>query len=134
MYFFQPILPVLVERFEVRISYASLTMSLHTIGLIVGLILLGFFSDRRGRRIFILLSILFTALFSFLLPLLPYFSLIIMIRILHAFILAGVFSAALAYFWEYLGLRSFGFYCTLYIFCNSFGSITGGFVSVYLFA
>lgn len=132
MYFFQPILPVLVERFEVRISYASLTMSLHTIGLIVGLILLGFFSDRRGRRIFILLSILFTALFSFLLPLLPYFSLIIMIRILQGFTLAGVLSAAMAYMSEELEPRSFGFAATLYISCNSLGGMTGRFVSGYL--
>src|SRR5690625_7640486 len=109
MYFFQPILPVLVERFEVRISYASLTMSLHTIGLIVGLILLGFFSDRLGRRIFILLSILFTALFSFLLPLLPYFFLIIMISILLGFTLSGFLSAALAYMSDVLVPLSFVF-------------------------
>lgn len=132
MYFFQPILPVLVEKFNVSISYASLTMSLHTIGLIIGLILLGFLSDRRGRRIFILLSILLTSVFAFILPLLPHFSLIVAIRIVQGFTLAGVLSAAMAYMSEELDPRYFSFAATLYISCNSLGGMTGRFVSGYL--
>lgn len=132
MYFFQPILPVLVSMYDVRISYASLTMSLHTVGLVIGLIVIGFLSDRRGRRVFVLLSILLTTIILFLLPKIPYFSLIIALRFIQGFTLAGVLSAALAYMSEEMNPRYFGFAATLYISSNSLGGMMGRFVSSYL--
>lgn len=132
MYSFQPILPVLVELYDIRISYASLTMSLHTIGLVIGLIVVGFLSDRHGRRSFVFLSISLTTLIIFLLPTLPHFSLIVALRFIQGFTLAGVLSAALAYMSEEINPRYFGFAATLYISCNSFGGMMGRFVSSYL--
>lgn len=132
MYFFQPILPILVDLYDISISYASLTMSLHTIGLVIGLIMIGFYSDRKGRRSFILLSILLTTVILFLLPLLSQFSLIVLLRVLQGFMLAGVLSAALAYMSEELEPKHFGFAATLYISCNSLGGMTGRFISSYL--
>lgn len=132
MYFFQPILPVLVDLYDIRITYASLTMSLHTIGLVIGLLVVGFLSDRRGRRSFILLSILLTTIILFILPIVPQFPLMIGLRFIQGFTLAGVLSAALAYMAEEINPRYFGFAATLYISSNSLGGMMGRFVSGYL--
>lgn len=132
MYFYQPILPLIVDMYEIRISYASLTVSLHTIGLVIGLIVIGFLSDRRGRRGFVLLSILLTTVILFLLPLLPQFPLIVALRFIQGFTLSGVLAAALAYMAEEINPRYFGFAATLYISSNSIGGMAGRFVSSYL--
>lgn len=132
MYFFQPILPVLVEEYNINISYASLTMSLHTVGLIVGLIVVGFISDRKGRRSFIFLSILLSTIILFLLPYIPYFSFIVVLRFIQGFTLAGVLAVALAYMAEEIEPKYFSFAATLYISFNGFGGMMGRFVSSYL--
>lgn len=132
MYFYQPILPLIVDMYDIGISYASLTVSLHTIGLVIGLIVIGFLSDRRGRRAFVLLSILLTTIILFLLPLLPQFSLIVALRFVQGFTLSGVLAAALAYMAEEINPRYFGFAATLYISSNSIGGMAGRFVSSYL--
>lgn len=132
MYTFQPILPVIVEMYEIPITYASLTMSLHTIGLVIGLIVLGFLSDRRGRRSFILWSIIITTVILFILPSLQYFALIVVLRFIQGFILAGVLSAALAYMSEEINPKYFGFAATLYISSNSIGSMAGRFALSFL--
>src|SRR5699024_5838569 len=132
MYFFQPILPVLVDLYDIRITYASLTMSLHTIGLVIGLLVVGFLSDRRGRRSFILLSILLTTIILFILPIVPQFPLMIGLRFIQGFTLAGVLSAALAYMAEEINPRYFGSAATLSISSNSLGGMMGRFVSGYL--
>lgn len=132
MYFYQPILPILIETYDIPIAYASLTMSLHTVGLIFGLVVIGFFSDRKGRRLFIYLSIFSTTIIAFLLPFVHYFSLIVLLRFIQGFALAGVLSSALAYMAEEINPRYFGFAATLYISSNSLGGMTGRFVSSYL--
>lgn len=132
MYFFQPILPVIVDLYDVRISSASLTMSLNTIGLVIGLIIVGFWSDRQGRRLFILLSIFLTTSIVFLLPNLPHFSFILLLRFIQGTMLAGVLSAAMAYMSEEINPRYFGFAATLYISSNSLGGMMGRFVSGFL--
>lgn len=132
MYFYQPILPLIVDMYDIGISYASLTVSLHTIGLVIGLIVIGFLSDRSGRRSFVLVSILLTTVILFLLPLLPQFSLIVALRFIQGFTLSGVLAAALAYMAEEINPRYFGFAATLYISSNSIGGMAGRFVSSYL--
>ena len=132
MYFFQPILPVLIEQYDINISFASLTMSLHTVGLIAGLIVIGFVSDRKGRRLFIFLSILLATIILFLLPFIPYFSLIVILRFIQGFTLAGVLAVALAYMAEEIDPKYFSFAATLYISFIGFGGMMGRFVSSYL--
>src|SRR5699024_5285929 len=57
MYAVQPLLPVFVEEFNVSVSESSLALSLTIIGLTIGLIVLGFLSDRYGRPLFIKFSL-----------------------------------------------------------------------------
>src|SRR5690625_4507345 len=78
--------------FNISISYASLSVSLAIVGLIIGLLVNGFLSDRKGRLAFIHLSILFTAIILLILPLFNSFSVIIGLRFLHGIAFSGLLS------------------------------------------
>lgn len=129
MYNLQPILPIFTETFDIPISYASLSVSLTTVGLIFGLITIGFLSDRKGRLLFIYVSIMTTTIILFIIPLMQSFGLIIFFRFLQGFALSGVLGAALAYMAEEIAPKYFGFAATLYISCNSLGGMAGRFVT-----
>ena len=68
MYAFQPLLPILTKQFGISISYASTTMSIMTVGLIIGLLAIGFASDRYGREWFVKSAILVVAVPFVILP------------------------------------------------------------------
>lgn len=132
MYSFQSILPIFTDLYDIPISYASLTMSITTVGLIIGLITIGFLSDRSGRLPFIYSSVLLTTVLLFIIPMAPSFFLIICLRFVQGFALAGVLGAALAYMAEEIDPYHFGFATTLYIACNSLGGMAGRFITSYL--
>lgn len=132
MYSFQSILPVFTAAYDIPISYASLTMSLTTIGLIVGLITIGFLSDRQGRVHFIYLSVCLTTVSLFIIPIAPSFFIIVCLRFVQGFLFSGLLGAALAYMAEEIEPGHFGFATTLYIACNSLGGMIGRFVTSYL--
>src|SRR5690625_3396583 len=132
MYSLQPILPVFTEDFHIPISYASLSVSLTTVGLIIGLVTIGFLSDRKGRFLFIHLSIISSSILLFIIPLMESFSFIILFRFVQGFTLAGVPAAALAYMVEEIHPKYFGFAATLYISCNSLGGMIGRFITGYI--
>jgi len=132
MYSIQPILPVFKDSFDIPITYATLAMSLNTVGLIFGLLTIGFLSDRKGRVGFIKVSIFVSMVILFIIPLMPTFGLIIFFRFIQGFALAGVAGAALAYMSEEIHPTHFGFAATLYISCNSLGGMMGRFLMGYL--
>lgn len=132
MYCLQPILPLFTKDFDISISYASLSMSLSTVGLIFGLLTIGFLSDRKGRVLFIHLSIFFTTIILFIIPFMKLFWLIILFRFIQGFALSGVLAAAMAYMAEEIHQKHFGFAATLYISCNSVGGMMGRFIAGFL--
>lgn len=132
MYSMQPLLPLLTKNYHISISYASLAMSITTLGLIFGLLILGFLTDRHGRTKFIHLSIATTTILLFIIPLMNMFLLIVIFRFIQGFMLAGVLSTALAYMSEEIAPKHFGFATTLYIACNSVGGMMGRFVTGYI--
>lgn len=132
VYSLQPILPLFTSTFQISISYASLSVSLSLVGLIIGLIAAGFLSDRRGRLLFIHLSVLLTAIILFILPLSSSFSLIVGLRFIQGIVVSGVLGAALAYMSEEIHPKYFGFAATLYVSCNSVGGMVGRFLTGYI--
>lgn len=132
MYSMQPLLPLLTKNYDISISYASLAMSITTVGLIFGLLILGFLTDRRGRTMFIHISIASTTILLFIIPLMEMFLLIVIFRFIQGFMLAGVLSSALAYMSEEIAPKYFGFATTLYIACNSGGGMMGRFVTGFI--
>ncbi|MFC7687850.1 MFS transporter [Ureibacillus sp. GCM10028918] len=132
LYSFQPLLPLLTEEFSISVTYASMTMSLTSLSLIAGLIVLGFLSDRKGRVLFIKLSILLSLLSILLIPFVDSYFTILLLRIIQGFTLAGVPAAALAYIAEEIETESRQLATALYISTNALGGMIGRIVTGYL--
>lgn len=132
MYSTQPLLPLFTEEFHISVSAASLTMSLPTISLIAGLIVLGFLSDRHGRVLFIKLSIFLSLLTFFCIPFAHSFPMIAVIRFVQGFMLAGVPAAALAYIAEEIDTKHSALVTAFYISCNALGGMIGRVVTGYV--
>ncbi|AIY06515.1 hypothetical protein Plano_2550 [Planococcus sp. PAMC 21323] len=132
MYAVQPLLPVFVEEFQVSVSTASLSLSLTIVGLIIGLIVLGFFSDRNGRKSYIVYSLLGSAIPFFIIPLTDSFSILLLLRFIQGFALAGVPAAALAYISEEIDRKNIAYATALYISSNALGGMLGRFLTGFL--
>ncbi|MGI2327911.1 MFS transporter [Planococcus sp. YIM B11945] len=132
MYTVQPLLPLLADNFNVSVPVSSLALSLTIIGLIIGLIVLGFFSDRIGRRTFITYSLLGSAIPFFIIPFTDSFALFLLLRFVQGFALAGVPAAALAYISEEIDRKNMGFATALYISSNGLGGMLGRVFTGYL--
>ncbi len=125
MYAIQPLLPVFVDEFQISVSVSSLSMSFTIIGLIAGLIILGFLSDRMGRTQFIKISLLGAIFPFFIMPLTDSFIIFIILRFIQGFALAGLPAAALAYLHEEIEPKSAAFATALYISSNALGGMAG---------
>ncbi|KOY81398.1 MFS transporter [Lysinibacillus macroides] len=132
MYSVQPLLPFFTEQFQISVSYASLSMSMTTLSIIIGLMVLGFLSDRYGRLPFVRFSILLTIIPFLLMPLTDSFAVIIFLRFIQGFAIAGVPAAALAYISEEIHPQSMGLATALYISCNALGGTIGRLMMGYL--
>ncbi|TXL65031.1 MFS transporter [Cerasibacillus terrae] len=132
IYAIQPLLPVFVADYGISVSASSLLLSLTIIGLIIGLIILGFLSDRLGRTIFIKLSLIGTVIPFLMIPLFESYYLFIILRFLQGFASAGLLASALAYLNEEMDRRSVGVATGLYISSNALGGMAGRVVTGYL--
>ncbi|KGR78137.1 hypothetical protein CD29_11965 [Ureibacillus manganicus DSM 26584] len=124
-YSFQPLLPVLTDEYGISVSSASMTMSIATISLIVGLIVLGFLADRNGRVLFIKLSILFSIIPMVFIPFTDSFLILMILRFIQGFALAGVPAAALAYIGEEINPKFSHMATAIYIASNPLGGMIG---------
>ncbi|MFC4713235.1 MFS transporter [Planococcus dechangensis] len=125
IYVVQPLLPVFVTDFDVSVATSSLSMSLTIIGVIAGLIMLGFLSDRNGRHSYIIWSLLGSAIPFFILPFVESFTLFLILRFIQGFALAGVPAAALAYISEEIDRKNIAYATALYISSNALGGMLG---------
>ncbi|WP_075619407.1 MFS transporter [Paenisporosarcina indica] len=132
MYAVQPLLPVFVEEFGVSVSVSSLSLSLTIVGLIIGLIVLGFLSDRNGRVFYIKYSLLLSSIPFLVIPFVESFSLLLLLRFIQGFVLAGVPAAAIAYISEETGRKYVSFAVALYISSNALGGMLGRVLTGYL--
>lgn len=125
MYSVQPLLPIFVNEFNVSVSTSSLSLSLTILGIIAGLIVLGFFSDRNGRRHYIIYSLLGSAIPFFIIPLIDSFPVLLALRFVQGFAMAGVPAAALAYISEEIDRKNIAYATALYISSNALGGMIG---------
>lgn len=132
LYAVHPLISEFVNDYGVSVSSSSLTLSLSVFGLIAGLILFGFLSDRVGRQRFIILSIAGAVVPFLLIPLFETFWLMLLLRFLQGFLLAGLPATALAYMSEELDPRSVGFATTFYISSNALGGMIGRFLTGFI--
>ncbi|WP_164668038.1 MFS transporter [Virgibacillus doumboii] len=132
MYSVQPLLPVFVKEFGVTVSESSLALSLTIVGLIVGLVVLGFLSDRNGRTVFINFSLAGSVLPFLLIPLTDSFYILLILRLIQGFALAGLPAATLAYLSEEIDRRSVHVATALYISSNALGGMMGRVLTGYI--
>jgi YNFM family putative membrane transporter len=125
LYVPQVLLPELARAFAVSPASATLSVSVATAGLAVGLLVLGPVSDRRGRTAILHGSLAASAVLGLLLAASPGWSLLLVLRGLQGFTLAGLPAVAAAYLREELhatvGARAIG----LFVSGNAIGGLTG---------
>lgn len=132
LYSFQPLLPIFTEEFSISVSYASMSMSVTSVSLILGLIILGFLTDRNGRVFFIKLSIFLSIVPLLIIPLTDSYFIVVLLRFIQGFTLAGVPAAALAYIQEEIDSKSSQLATTLYISTNALGGMIGRMLTGYI--
>lgn len=132
LYMVQPLMPVFIDVFSVSVSSSSLALSLTVCGMIIGLMINGFLSDRVGRTIFIKLSLIGAIIPFIIIPLFHSFAVLLVFRFLQGFALAGLPAAALAYISEEVDRKGMGLASAIYIASNALGGMAGRFLTAYL--
>jgi MFS transporter, YNFM family, putative membrane transport protein len=125
LYLPQVLLPELTRVFAVSPAASTLAVSVATAGLAAGLLVLGPVSDRRGRTGILHGSLAAAALLAVLVAVAPSWPVLLVLRGLQGFALAGLPAVAAAYLREELdpsvGARAIG----LFVSGNAIGGLTG---------
>ena len=121
----QVLLPELARAFGVSSAASTLAISGATAGLAVGLLVLGPVSDRRGRTAILHGSLAVSAVLALLLAVAPAWPVLLVLRVLQGFALAGLPAVGVAYLREELhpsvSSRAIG----LFVSGNAIGGLTG---------
>ena len=121
----QPLLPSLSRAFGASPAAASLAMSAGTFALAVAIIPVSSLSEIRGRRQVMIVSVVAAAVLGLIAPLAPSLPVLIGIRVLEGFALAGVPATAMAYLAEEVEAAHLGRAMGLYIAGNAIGGLSG---------
>ena len=132
LYLVHPLMPIFIEEFDVSVSYSSLSLSLTVFGMIIGLLVHGYLSDRIGRTVFIKLSLFGSVIPFIVIPLFNSFIILLIFRFLQGIALAGLPAAALAYIGEEIDRQGLGLATALYIGSNALGGMIGRFVTGFI--
>lgn len=125
----QSLLPLLSSHFGVSPTSASLSVSAGTIGLALMLIPASLLSDRYGRALLMKCSLVASALFSLLVPLVQNFEQMLVLRALVGIAIAGFPAAAMAWLGEEIAPNARGRSMGLYIAGNAMGGMSGRFIA-----
>nr|WP_255639945.1 MFS transporter [Pseudalkalibacillus hwajinpoensis] len=132
LYAFQPLLPIFVKEFQITPTTSSLLMSLPVITMIPGLLILGFVSDRYGRTMVMKVSLLFVLGLLLLMPLMNSFLLLLILRCVQGFFLAGIPASAMGYLADEVEPYNIGLATSIYIASNAMGGLSGRVTTGYL--
>jgi YNFM family putative membrane transporter len=128
----QALLPELSRSFGISPASSTLAISISTGALAVGLLVLGPLSDRRGRTGILHASLAAAAVLAVLMPLAPAWWVLLVLRGLQGFALAGLPAVAVAYLREELhpavSSRAIG----LYVSGTAIGGLSGRLLSGFL--
>ncbi|WP_349408345.1 MFS transporter [Pseudalkalibacillus sp. SCS-8] len=125
LYIFQPLLPVFVDTYNITATVSSFLMSASVVTMMVGLFVLGFSADRYGRKTIMILSLVMTVLTLILIPYTTSFTLIVILRLIQGFFLAGIPAAAMGYLGNMIASQHLGMAMTFYIASNALGGMGG---------
>jgi YNFM family putative membrane transporter len=121
----QPLLPLLSRAFHASPAASSLAMSAGTFALAVAVIPMSSLSEVRGRREVMTVSVIAAAVLGLIAPLSPSLPVLIGVRVLEGFALAGMPATAMAYLAEEVDAGDLGKAMGLYIAGNAVGGLGG---------
>ncbi len=121
----QPLLPQIAGTFAADPATASLAMSAATFALAIAVIPVSSLSEVFGRRRVMTVSALAASVLGLAATLAPSLPVLVGIRVLQGFALAGVPAVAMAYLAEEVERGSLGRAMGLFIAGNSIGGLTG---------
>jgi MFS transporter, YNFM family, putative membrane transport protein len=128
----QALLPELTRSFGVSPAASTLAISVSTGALAVGLLVLGPLSDRRGRTGILHASLAAAALLAVLIAVAPTWWVLLVLRGLQGFALAGLPAVAVAYLREELHPGVSGRAIGLYVSGTALGGLSGRLISGFL--
>ena len=106
LYFVQPLLPSIAQRFDVSPTAAAATLSVPAIAMALTFIVVGPISDRWGRQLIMRVSLVTTGVLAVAVALAPSWPLLLLARGLEGVALAGLPAVALAYLREEIHIES----------------------------
>ncbi|MGG4607141.1 MFS transporter [Providencia sp. Me31A] len=125
LYFVQPILPLLSADFNISPATASLSLSLSTGLMALGLLITGPISDAIGRKNVMVIALTCAALFTLLSAVMQSWQGILVARALVGLSLSGVAAVAMTYLSEEIHPSYVALSMGLYISGNSIGGMSG---------
>ena len=125
LYCVQPLLPVFSQDLGVTPSVSSLSLSVTTLALALGMLVAGRISDARGRKSIMTISLFAVGLLTVVAAFSPTWTVLLVIRGLTGLALAGVPAVAMAYLAEEVHPRDLGGAMGLYIAGNAYGGMAG---------
>ncbi|WP_072056812.1 MFS transporter [Klebsiella aerogenes] len=125
LYCVQPILPVLSGEFGVSPASSSISLSISTAMLAIGLLFTGPLSDAIGRKPVMVTALLLAACCSLLSTMMTSWHGILIMRALIGLSLSGVAAVGMAYLSEEIHPSVVAFSMGLYISGNSIGGMSG---------
>lgn len=129
LYFVQPLLPIFAQAFHIDATASSLSLSVATGMLAVGLLITGPISDAVGRKSVMSVALLLAALCTFSAAVMHSWVHILWMRALAGLALSGLCAVAMAYLNEEIHPSHVGVSMGLYIAGNSFGGMSGRLIS-----
>ncbi|ROR15276.1 MFS transporter [Erwinia sp. JUb26] len=129
LYCVQPILPVLSHEFGVSPASSSISLSISTGFLALGMLFTGPLSDALGRKPVMVTSLMLAAIFSLLSSTMTSWHGILVMRALTGLSLSGVAAVGMTYLSEEISPTVVAFSMGLYISGNSIGGMSGRLLS-----
>ncbi|ADU69292.1 MFS transporter [Pantoea sp. At-9b] len=125
LYCVQPILPVLSQQFGVSPAASSISLSLSTGLMALGLLVTGPLSDAIGRKSVMVTALMLAALCTVISAMMTSWHGILLMRALIGLSLSGVAAVGMTYLSEEIHPRVIAFSMGLYISGNSIGGMSG---------
>jgi len=129
LYCVQPILPVLSQQFGLSPATSSLSLSLSTGLMALGLLVTGPLSDAIGRKSVMVTALMLAAICTLISATMTSWHGILIMRALMGLSLSGVAAVGMTYLSEEMDARVVAFSMGLYISGNSIGGMSGRLLS-----
>ncbi|MDF3918847.1 MFS transporter [Salinicola salarius] len=129
LYCVQPLLPILSDAFGIDAATSSLSLSVATGMLAIGLLITGPISDAVGRKSVMSVALLAAAVCTLIAAAMPSWTGVLVMRGLAGLSLSGLCAVAMTYLNEEIHPRYIGLSMGLYISGSSIGGMSGRLIS-----